>query len=181
MAIYWGVSAEPRGLVLTVEAMIDGTDETSWSGRVATLSFDGVSMTGHSYEDVRHALAAAVLTAAEDGAMPVPADQLGAVRIMSTSAAGYERGGEYGGPVITIPAVADRDAVTWCAATVTAAGPLGGQAALGDTLAKARDVLAETLMIALEIGVDGLPADWSGIRLLTTTRKTYPVTALSAD
>jgi hypothetical protein len=63
-------------------------------------------------------------------------------------------------------------------------GPLSfdgvSMAALGDTLAKARDVLAETLMIALEIGVDGLPADWSGIRLLTTTRKTYPVTALSA-
>jgi hypothetical protein len=178
MTAYWVISAEPRGLVLTIEAMIDGADKTGWSGRVATLPFEGISTTGHSHDNVRRSLAAAVLAAAAAGAVPVPAGQVSAVRVMSTSAAEYTRGSGQQGPVIAVPAVADRDAVTWCAATITAAGPLSGQASLGDTLAMARDILAETLMIALEIGIDGLPASWSGIRLLTTTRKTYPVTSL---
>ena len=65
--------------------------------------------------------------------------------------------------------------------TVPAAGPLGGTAAAGDTLPGARDILAEMLMVALEVGIDGLPEDWSGIRLHTLTRKTYPAGVLSTS
>jgi hypothetical protein len=34
-------------------------------------------------------------------------------------------------------------------------------------MAAARDLLATTLMLALEVGIDGIPQGWSGIRPLT--------------
>jgi hypothetical protein len=77
--------------------------------------------------------------------------------------------------------LADRDATTWYTGTPAAAGPLGGLAALGATVRAAQDVLAELLMLAMDVGIDGIPDNWCGIQLLTLTRKTYPARLLSAS
>ena len=181
MAGFWRLSAESRGLVVTVEATIEGTTEDGWRGEVTTVPFDTLEAQGPGFGPVRDRLAAAVLVQAATGIMPLPAQSLDAIRVMATSVTHYPRGVEREGPQVSIPAIADRDAATWCAVTTGAAGPLGGTAAIGATVRAAQDALAQMLLLAMDVGIDGLPDTWCGIQLLTLTRKTYPVAALSAS
>jgi hypothetical protein len=181
MAAYWRLGAEPRGVVITVEATIEGAGETGWYGQLTTVPFGKITAEGNSHSSVREQLAKGVLAEIGAGAVPVPTSMVDAVRVMSTSAARYLRGGDDpSGPVISVPAIADSDGSRWCAATVSAAGHLSRQAAFGETISAACDALADGVMLALEVGVDGLRHDWSGIRLLILTRKTYPAGILPA-
>lgn len=110
MAGFWRLSAESRGLVVTVEATIEGTNEDSWRGEVTTVPFDTIEAQGPGFGPVRDRLAAAVLVQAVTGIMPLPAGSLDAVRVMATSVTHYPRGVEREGPQVSIPAIADRDA-----------------------------------------------------------------------
>src|ERR1700733_1563475 len=180
MAAFWRLDTEPRGLVLTVQATIEGTVEDGWRGEVTTVPFDALAAQGPGFGPVRDQLAAATLAEAAAGILPVPAQAIDAIRVMATSVTSYPRGGEYDGPLVSVPALADRDATTWCAVTAGAAGSLGGTIALGATVQAAQDALAEILMLAMDVGIDGIRETWCGIRLLTMTRKTYPTRLLSA-
>jgi hypothetical protein len=180
MGCYWGLSAEPGGLVLSVEAVTEQADG-GWSGGVTTLPFGAVTADAATHEQVRVQLARSVLAVIRAGTISVPPGDVSAVRLFSTSVTDYPRGGARPGPWICVPAVADRDGDRWRAAAVAAAGPLGGTAAAGETLAAACEALASLLMVALEVGIDGMPEGWTGIMLFMLTRKTYPAAMLSAS
>ncbi len=176
MTAYWNLSEESAGLVLTAEAMFEGDANVGWRGQLTTVPFGGRVIRGAAFEQVRQRLARVVLEQVNGGELAVPVALVGAIRLMSVTTACYPRG-KTGGPAIVIPAVADRDGSAW--SVVTAAGLLARQAAVGATISDAQDVLAKGLLLALEVGIDGLPEEWSGIRLYTLTRKTYPVAQLS--
>jgi hypothetical protein len=72
------------------------------------------------------------------------------------------------------------DVLTWCAATGRAAGPLGGQVALGVTVHVVRGTLAEMLVLAMEVGIDGLPEKLVQHPAADARRKTYPAGLLAA-
>jgi hypothetical protein len=180
MSCYWGISTEPGGLVLSVEAVTEQADG-GWSGGVTTLPFGAVAADAATHEQVRVQLARMVLAVVRAGTIAVPPDGVSAVRLFSTSVADYPRGGNWPGASICVPSVADRTGDGWQAVAAPAAGPLGGTAAAGDTLPAARDALADLLMVALDVGIDGMPEDWAGIMLFTLTRKTYPAAVLSAS
>lgn len=179
MTAYWNLTEEPVGRVLTVEAMFEGDAGAGWRGQVTTVPFGGRIVRGADFGLVRERLARIVLAQVKSGQLPLPADAISAIRLMSVTAACYPRG-QADGPAIVVPAVADRDGGAWLVATASVAGPLSGQGGAGPTISDAQDALAEVLMIALEVGIDGVAPEWSGIRLYTLTRKTYPVTDLSA-
>lgn len=179
MAAYWWLTTEQRGLVLIVEATINGTHDAGWAGEVTSLPFTHLATTGGSHSEVREQLARDVLAEVTAGILPVPGSSVDAVRILSTSATTHLRGGEADGPVITVPAIAERGHQAWRAQTHPSAGLLAGRQATGPDMAAARDELATSLMMDMEIGIEGIPANWSGIQMLTTTPKTYPEDTLA--
>jgi hypothetical protein len=179
MTAYWNLSKESAGLVLTAEAMFEGDADVGWRGQVTTVPFGGRVTRGAALGQVRERLARIVLAQVNGGELPLPPGLVSAIRLMSVTTTYYPRG-EMGGPAIVVPAVADRDGSTWSVMTAATAGLLARQAAAGATISDARDALAEGFLLALEVGIDGLPQEWSGIRLYTLTRKTYPVAQLSA-
>jgi hypothetical protein len=164
--------------VLSVDATLT-PGKKGWEGHITTLPFTELTATGATHNEARQKLAYAVLENIKAGGFPVSPKMITGVRVLSTSTSQHPRGGEFTGPVITIPAVADRAGETWQAATTTDAGLLHGYKGEAPTMAAARDALATTLMMELEMSGDEIAYNWSGIRLMTATRKTYDVSVLS--
>lgn len=88
--------------------------------------------------------------------------------------------------VLVIPAVADRDAGgSWVAEVADPASPFAGLFAWGDSFTTARAGLAEVAWAALSGGAEGFehagvdPAAVAAVRIVATTRKTFPVARLA--
>lgn len=86
--------------------------------------------------------------------------------------------------VLQVPAtidIADPDKSSWAA--TGAAAPFEGIFSVGDSFADARRSFAEVIALSITTGtivVDGLdPNDIAAVRVLATTRKTFPLTDLN--
>lgn len=136
-------------------------------------------VTGATVTQVRDTVAALAWSTIQKGALPVPVDQVAAVRLFSTVVTDHPRTGDMSGPVIQVPALADRSQ-TWWVATEGEAGVLAGHRQSGKTVHEAVAKLVEGLMLELAVNPQGVPENWSGIQLQLTSRKTYPVDVLAA-
>ena len=88
--------------------------------------------------------------------------------------------------VLHVPAyvdIAEADKSQWVARVLLPAGsPLAGLFAFGADFRAAREALAGVVWKAVVGGAEGLSAEGvEAVRILATTRKTFPVAALAAE
>jgi hypothetical protein len=92
-----------------------------------------------------------------------------------------------GGKVIVVPAVIDRVDLEAAEATWVAqvrGGPAGGVYAIGQSLAEARQDLAEVVWLGIRTGAIEVECELdqvTAVRIWAITRKTFPVERLAVD
>lgn len=175
----WEISHKGGGFLVAFPVHItvnrDEAAVPAWSAQLR----NPLPLTGKTVTQVRLTAAQAAWAKIQHGVLPVHAEEVTAVRLLTTVSTLHRRPGEFTGPAVQVPAVADRiEPHVWAAATPPTAGLLAGHLCKGPTLAGARESLVEQLMLELEVNPQGVAHNWRAIRLHLVSRKTFPVSAL---
>ncbi|WP_046469466.1 hypothetical protein [Allosalinactinospora lopnorensis] len=170
--IVWNMAGES---VVCVHAIVASSKE-GWHGQL--FGIDAPTATAVDFKSARVDLASQVWKLIQGGEVSVPMTAIEKVRVYAHTVFDFPRKGDFSGAPVTVQAVADLTPEGWMAGTDSPYAGLGECLGKGGTFAEARDTLADNLLMALEVGVEAVPDDWSGLKLVMKTRKSYEVASL---
>jgi hypothetical protein len=157
--------------IVEVQAAVTGGD--TWTGQL--FGIGGEAETAPDFNALRAKLAQRVWQKVGEGEISVPASKIERVRVFSHTRFSYDRQGEFSGPAVTIQAQADLIGGSWMAAADVPFPGVGTLVCKAEDFPTVREDLAATLLSALEVGIEGVPDTWSGLKLVVKTRKTFRV------